>query len=244
MYKERAEVSVKFDPVLDDKGKQKKDKNGKPLYKPVIESVGTPLTLLALASKIEQRANDKKLKVDAIKGKFAGDKYHYPEGATVSGVRWDVSKDDPKRLVMSGTVNGVKVKPVVLSEEVSFALRNKLVTLEQAFMENKELRTQALSLNKGVYRANVEQNAIDAMVSRVCDTSAKAFTPEQVDAINAAVGKSKDRGEAIKALWEKAEPVMLGKGADKGWFESAKQELNAVAANTWEQKPEGVGVSR
>lgn len=244
MYKQRAEVTLKYEPVMDEHGNQKKNKDGKALYNTVVESVGAPLTLLAIASKIEQRAVNKKAKVDAIKAQFPSGKYHYPESAKVTSVRWFPSKEDPKRLVMTGVVNDISLKPVTLSEEASFAIRNKIITNEEALMENKELRSQLFDLNKGNYLASVEKNAVDAMVARVTDPTAKSFTAEQVDAINIAIKRSGDRGAAIKALWEKAEPQMLAKGADKAWFESAQQELNAVAAKTWEQKPEGVGMSR
>ena len=159
-------------------------------------------------------------------------------------MHWTRSKDEPGRLVMTGKVNGVEVKPVMLSEEASFGISNKIITNEEAFMENKELRSQLLKINASNYRSAAEGNAIDALVARVTDPAAKSFTAEQVAAINAAIGRSEDRGAAIRSLWEKAEPQMLEKGADRSWFEGAQQELNAVAAKTWEQKPEGVSVGR
>ena len=243
MYLQRAEVVTDYEPVLDKKGNQMKSKDGKPMNRLVVKSVGAPLTLLAIASKIEQRSVDRKNKVAAVVEKFRG-KFHYPESANVTAVHWTRSKDEPGRLVMTGKVNGVEVKPVMLSEEASFGISNKIITNEEAFMENKELRSQLLKINASNYRSAAEGNAIDALVARVTDPAAKSFTAEQVAAINAAIGRSEDRGAAIRSLWEKAEPQMLEKGADRSWFEGAQQELNAVAAKTWEQKPEGVSVGR
>ena len=243
MYMQRAEVKTEYEPILDKDGKQKKSKDGKPMNRLVVKSVGAPLTLLAIASKIEQRSVDRKNKVAAVVEKFRG-KFHYPESANVTAVHWNRSKDESGRLVMSGKVNGVEVKPVMLSEEASFGIANKLITNEEAFMENKELRSQLLKINASNYRSAAEGTAIEAIVSRVTDSTAKSFTAEQVAAINAAIGRSEDRGAAILALWEKAAEHPDMKAADKSWIESAQQELNAVAAKTWEQKPEGVSVGR
>lgn len=243
MYIHRAEVETAYEPILDKKGNQVKTKDGKPMSRLVVKSIGAPLTLLAIASKIEQRSVDRKNKVAAVVEKFRG-KFHYPESANVTAVHWTRSKEEPGRLIMTGKVNGVETKPVMLSEEATFGISNKLITNEEAFMENKELRSQLLKLNASNYRSAAEATAIEALVSRVTDPAAKSFTAEQVAAINAAVGRSEDRGSAIRSLWEKAEPKMLEKGADPSWFESAQQELNAVAAKTWEQKPEGVSVGR
>lgn len=229
MYRNRAEVT------LDSKGQ--------------VEKVGKSITLLELADAVVKRsiANRENRESALVEARgIDWSQFRAPVGAKLSQL-YTKDSNEPLRQWLNGQVNGVAVKGALLSAVETIALKEKLATREQVFMHNAFTSKQALDINKANYldlKENAESNAVQIIVKRASDPTAKSFTREQVDLINLAVGKSDNRETVVTSLYEKAEVELRKSGVDESWIESAKEELKEIATEQWKEKSESVSQGR
>ncbi len=216
-----ASIRHRAEVTLDDKGK--------------VKTVGAPLTLADIAGRVESRvmaqrqANEAKVesaqKVDWNKLLST---YKLPEGATLTALRFAPSKDNPDRVWLNGKANGIEVF-ALLSKNETTAVKNKLLTLEQAAAVNKEFRTKVNSIVAPAKAVSMG-DAVNAVIDRASDPAAKAFTPEQVKVLNDFAADAKtpeERQKIFDGVWAGAQAKLAG--VNEAWLKDAHQELNDLA---------------
>ena len=202
------------------------DKDGK------VKALGAPLTLAAIASRVEQRVSAqrqaKSEKTNAAKA-VKWENYKLPEGAKVDKLRWAPSKD-PDRVWLNGVVNGMEVRGL-LSKIESTAVREGFATKEQVLMANRDLGNKVKAILGIATAVSVSEDAaVKAVVDRATDKNAKAFTPEQYKTLNEfAAGQDSPEGRkaVFDSLMEKAAPQLEGVNAK--WVEDVRNELDDLA---------------
>ncbi len=217
------------------------DKDGK------VKSLGAPLTLAAIAARVEQRVmaqrQAKSEKTNAAKA-VKWDNYKLPEGAKVDKLRWAPSKD-PDRVWLNGVVNGMEVRGL-LSKNESTAVREGFATKEQVLMANRDLSDKVKTvLGIATAVAVTEDAAVKAVVERATDKNAKAFTPEQYKTLNEfAAGQETPEGrkEVFDSLMEKAAPQL--EGVNPKWVEDVQHELDDLAEGVERDQARTQSVSR
>lgn len=215
------------------------DKDGK------IKSLGAPLTLAAIAGRVEQRVMTHRQarteKVNAAKA-VKWDNFKLPEGAKVDKLRWSPSKE-PDRIRLSGIVNGLEVS-ALLSRNESTAVREGMATMEQAAAANREFSSKVKGiLGIATAAAVTEDAAVKAIVDRVGDKTAKSFTPEQYKTLNefAADAETPEaRKEVFDGLMAKAAPQL--EGMNPKWIQDAQSELDDLAEGA--ERSQSQGMSR
>ena len=153
--------------------------------------------------------------------------HQLPEGAKLRNVHFSQAKNDPDRIWISGKVNGVEIFALLTPNETA-AVRNKIITLEQAAKVNKEFYTKIKEIVKPI-ASNISA-AVKAVVDRASSPSAKAFTPEQVKVLNEYASNAEspeDRLKVFNDVWVQAKTELSG--VNEAWVKDAHQELNDLA---------------
>ncbi len=213
-----------------------------------VVKVGKPLSMADIAGRFEQRVNAQReaaaAKVESAQ-KFDWSKYKFPEGATVTGLHPGKVKDDPDRLWLNGTVNGIKVSGL-LSKDETTAVKNKMATLEQVGAANKVFSQKVKNIVAASKSVGVtEDAAVKAIIDRASDKNAKSFTPEQRDVLMRFSGSAElpdAREKAFEGLWEKAETALKDAGVNEAWQKDAHDELKDLAQGV--VREEGQGMKR
>lgn len=240
----RAEVEGKMVPVLDRKTKQPlKDANGKDITRFEVTKIGAPITLADLASRVEQRVNARTEKMEGAK-KVDWGRYYLPEGAKVTqNWHYEKLKNDPDRVKLVGEVNGAAVEGV-LSKNETTALRNGMATFDQAAMANSEIRKKVLGIVALLKSQGVsEKAAVDAIVERAKDSTAKSFTPEQKETLKAyaaSKGSEEERPAIFEGLWEKAAVELSALGTNEKWQQQAHDELTKLGVGQEVSEQQGM----
>ena len=195
---------------------------------------GDPLTLAEIAAHVEQRIMEQRkaqdMKFEAAKNvdwEKLLSTHQLPEGAKLKNVHFSQAKNDPNRIWISGKVNGVEIFALLTPNETA-AVRNKMITLEQAATVNKEFFAKIKEIVTPV--ASTISAAVKAVVDRASSPSAKAFTPEQVKVLNdyASIAESpEDRQKVFNDVWFQAKSELSG--VNEAWLMDAHQELNDLA---------------
>lgn len=204
------------------------DKNGN------IIGFGDPLTMAEIAARVEKRVLDyrkaKDMKFETAK-KVNWNKllstHQLPEGAKLQNVHFSQAKSDPDRIWISGKVNGVEIFALLTPNETA-AVRNKIITLEQAATVNKEFFAKIKNIVTPF--ASTMSAAVKAVVDRASSPSAKAFTPEQVKVLNDYASNTEspeDRQKVFNDVWVQAKTELSG--VNEAWVKDAHQELNDLA---------------
>lgn len=202
--------------TLDDKGQ--------------VKTVGKVVSTLDIAAMVETRslaerqAKDQKLeaakKVDWGKNKL-------PEHIHLTSLNYAKSKD-PDRVWLRGKVNGIEVSGLLSVNETT-ALRNKLASLETLAASNKHFRETAIAIAGGnQVKAVTEAEAVQVVIARASDKTAKSFTPAQVEVLNSYAG-GQDKGGVFVDLFEKAKPALDQAGVNAKWQEDTRQEMADLA---------------
>lgn len=195
---------------------------------------GDPLTLAEIAARVEQRIMEQRkaqdMKFESAKNvdwKKLLSTHQLPEGAKLRNVHFSQAKNDPDRIWISGKVNGVEIFALLTPNETA-AVRNKIITLEQAAKVNKEFYTKIKEIVKPI-ASNISA-AVKAVVDRASSPSAKAFTPEQVKVLNEYASNAEspeDRLKVFNDVWVQAKTELSG--VNEAWVKDAHQELNDLA---------------
>lgn len=210
-----------------------------------IESIGGPMSMADIAAKVENRVRDyrqsQEMKLQSAQ-KVDWNKllstHKLPEGVSLTNIHFAPSKDDPDRVWLSGKANGIKVFTLLTKDETT-AVRNKIITLEQAATVNKGFREKVMSIAAPV--ATSISAAVKAVVDRASSPSAKSFTPEQVKVLNsfAADAESPDeRQKVFDNVWENCKEKLAG--VNKAWVKDAHQELNDLAEGIVRTEQQGL----
>lgn len=232
-----ASIRHRAEITLDDKG--------------LVVKVGKPLSMADIAGRVEERVNAQR-QVTAAKMESAQkvdwSKYKFPEGATVTGLRYAPAKDKEGKVMadrvwLNGTVNGIKVFGL-LSKNETTAVKNKMATLEQVGAANKEFSQKVRDIvnnNKSV--GITEDAAVKAIIDRASDKNAKSFTPEQRDVLMK-FAESADvpevREKVFDGLWEKAETALKDAGVNEAWQKDAHEELKDLAHGAIREEGQGM----
>lgn len=225
---------------------QVKGKDGKTYDRDVVKSIGAPLSLADIASRVEQRVVSQRearqaqlesaQKVDWNK---ILDSHKLPEGVALTGLRYAPFKDDPNRVWLNGKANGIEVFSL-LSKNETTAVKNKIITLEQAAAVNKGFR-EKVTVIVAPAAAVTLNDAIKAVVDRASSQSAKSFSPEQVKVLNdfaAKASTAEERQNYFDAAWAGAESQL--EGVNKVWVNDAHIELNDLAQGIVRSEQQGV----
>lgn len=225
---------------------QVKGKDGKTYDRDVVKSIGAPLSLADIASRVEQRVVSQRearqaqlesaQKVDWNK---ILDSHKLPEGVALTGLRYAPFKDDPNRVWLNGKANGIEVFSL-LSKNETTAVKNKIITLEQAAAVNKGFREKVTAIVAPAAAVTLN-DAIKAVVDRASSQSAKSFTPEQVKVLNdfaAKASTAEERQNYFDAAWAGAESQL--EGINKVWVNDAHIELNDLAQGIVRSEQQGV----
>lgn len=206
--------------TLDDKGQ--------------VKTIGEPLSMADIAARFENRVKalreERSSKLEAAQGvdwaKLV-EKNKIPEGVTITGLRFSTIKDDPDHVWLNGKVNGIEVA-ARLSPTETTAVKNKIITLEQAATVNNYFRKKIDSIVAPVAAVSIDA-AIKAVVDRAKDPSAKSLTPEQVKTINdfVATAAPEDRQKLFDAVWDGAKAQL--DGVNETWVKDAHDELTDLA---------------
>ena len=229
-----ASIRHRAEVTLDDKGQ--------------VKAVGAPLSMADIAGRVETRvlaqrqAHEAKLesaqKVDWNK---VLDSHKLPEGVALTGLRYAPAKDKPDRVWLNGKANGIEVF-ALLSKNETTAVKNKILTLEQAAAVNKEFREKVIAI--AAPAASVTLNdAVKVVVDRASSQTAKAFTPEQVKVLNgfaAGAETPEERQKLFDGVWAGAQAKLAG--VNEAWVKDAHQELNDLAEGA--VREEGQGLKR
>ena len=137
------------------------------------------------------------------------------------------SKDNPDRVWLTGKANGIKVFTLLTADE-STAVRNKIITMEQAATVNNYFRKKINSIVAPVAAVSIDA-AVKSVVDRAKDPSEKSLTPEQVKTINdfVATAAPEDRQKLFDEVWAGARAQL--DGVNEAWVKDAYQELNDLA---------------
>lgn len=228
-----ASIRHRAEVTLDDKGQ--------------VVKVGKPLSMADIAGRVEQRVNAQRqataAKVESAQ-KVDWSKFKFPEGATVTGLRYAPAKDKegkvmPDRVWLNGTVNGIKVFGL-LSKNETTAVKNKMATLEQVGAANKEFSQKVRDI-VAPYQTENEKAALKAIVNRASDPSAKAFTVDQVKVLEdyaTHASTSEDRQKLFDGLWEKAKPEISV--VPDAWQKDAHEELKDLAEGVVRGESQGM----
>lgn len=210
-----------------------------------IESIGDPMSMADIAAKVENRVRDyrqsQEMKLQSAQ-KVDWNKllstHKLPEGVSLTNIHFAPSKDDPDRVWLSGKANGIKVFTLLTKDETT-AVRNKIITLEQAATVNKGFREKVMSIAAPV--ATSISAAAQAVVDRASSPSAKSFTPEQVKVLNsfaADAEKPEERQKVFDNVWENAKDKLTG--INEAWLKDAHQELNDLAEGIVRSEQQGL----
>ena len=153
-----------------------------------------------------------------------------PEGANVTSLRYSNAKDHPDNVWLKGKVNGIDVFGLLSTNETT-AVRNKLATLDQVAAANKDFSQKVADIVSGKQQGVSENDAVKAIVDRASDSTAKAFTPEQVGYITKFLGDIDGDGrmDVAEELWGKAKNDLDAKAVNSAWQEDAHNELKDLA---------------
>ena len=228
---ELASIVHRADVTVDEKGK--------------IKSIGDPMSMADIAAKAEKRVRDyrksQEIKLESAQ-KVDWNKllstHKLPEGVSLTNIHFAQSKDDPDRVWLTGKANGIKVFTLLTPDETT-AVRNKILTLEQAATVNKGFREKVMSIAAPV--ATSISAAVKAVVDRASSPSAKAFSPEQVKVLNsfsANAESSEERQKVFDDVWVNAKDKLTG--VNEAWVKDAHQELNDLADGFVRTEQQGV----
>ena len=113
-----------------------------------IVGLGEPLTMADIAARVEKRILEhrkaKDMKFETAKNvdwKKLLSTHQLPKEAKLQNVHFSQAKNDPDRIWISGKVNGIEIFALLTPNETA-AVRNKIITLEQAATVNKEFFTK------------------------------------------------------------------------------------------------------
>ena len=88
-----------------------------------------------------------------------------------------------------------------------------------------------------------EDAAVKAIIDRASDSSARAFTPEQVKTLNAFAKDAEtpeQREQVFAGLWEKAQPKLAADGVNEHWQQDAREELSDLAQGAVRSEQQGM----
>lgn len=209
-----------------------------------VKHVGTPLTMADIAARVEQRVLAQR---EAKQAKLAGakkvdwSKFKFPEGATVTSLRFAPSKN-PDRVWINGRVNGIEVFGL-LSKNETTAVKNKLATLEQVAAANKEFSDKVKAIVAPAEAKTItEDAAVNAIIARAGDKTAKAFTAEQRDTLLGFASGAETPEARMKVfddLFAKAEPE-LKKLPNEKWVEDTHAELKELSEGIVRSEQQGL----
>lgn len=210
-----------------------------------IESIGSPMSMADIAAKVEKRVRDyrqaQEIKLESAQ-KVDWNKllstHKLPEGVSLTNIYFAQSKDDPDRVWLTGKANGIKVFTLLTPDETT-AVRNKILTLEQAATVNKGFREKVMSIAAPV--ATSISAAVKAVVDRVSSPSAKAFSPEQVKVLNSFAADAEspeERQKVFDDVWVNAKDKLTG--VNEAWVKDAHQELNDLAEGIVRTEQQGL----
>lgn len=213
-----------------------------------VVKVGKPLSMAAIAGRVEQRITAQRelrdAKVESAQ-KVDWSKFKFPEGATVTGLHYVATKDDPDRVWLNGKVNGIEVFGL-LSKNETTAVKNKMATLTQAGAANKAFSQKVSDILKNSQSVAVGVDAaVQAIVARTSDPAAKSFTPEQRETLmkyTASAATPDAREKMFDELWGKAETALKDAGVNEAWQKDAHEELKDLANGV--VREEGQGMKR
>lgn len=228
---ELASIAHRADVTVDSKGK--------------IMSIGGPMSMADIAAKVENRVRDyrqsQEMKLQSAQ-KVDWNKllstHKLPEGVSLTNIHFAQSKDDPDRVWLTGKANGIKVFTLLTKDETT-ALRNKIITLEQAATVNKGFREKVMSIVAPV--ATSISAAVKAVVDRASSPTAKSFTPEQVKTLNSFAADAENPEERQKVfdnVWENCKEKLAG--INEAWAKDAHQELNDLAEGIVRTEQQGM----
>ena len=228
---ELASIVHRADVTVDEKGK--------------IKSIGDPMSMADIAAKAEKRVRDyrqsQEIKLESAQ-KVDWNKllstHKLPEGVSLTNIHFTKSKDDPDRVWLTGKANGIKVFTLLTPDETT-AVRNKILTLEQAATVNKGFREKVMSIAAPV--ATSISAAVKAVVDRASSPSAKAFSPEQVKVLNSFAADAEspeERQKVFDDVWVNAKDKLTG--VNEAWVKDTHQELNDLAEGFVRTEQQGV----
>lgn len=210
-----------------------------------IESIGDPMSMADIAAKVENRVRDyrqaQETKLEAaqkVDWNHLLSTHKLPEGVSLTNIHFAPSKDNPDRVWLTGKANGIKVFTLLTADETT-AVRNKIITLEQAATVNKGFREKVMSIAAPV--ATSISAAVKAVVDRASSPTAKTFTPEQVKVLNsfaADAEKPEERQKVFDNVWENAKDKLAG--VNEAWVKDAHQELNDLAEGIVRSEQQGL----
>lgn len=210
-----------------------------------IESIDDPMSMADIAAKVENRVRDyrqaQEMKLEAAQ-KVDWNKllstHKLPEGVSLTNLHFAPSKDNPDRVWLTGKANGIKVFTLLTADE-STAVRNKIITLEQAATVNNYFRKKIDSIVAPVAAVSIDA-AVKAVVDRAKNPSAKSLTPEQVKTINdfVATAAPEDRQKLFDEVWADAKAQL--DGVNEAWVKDAHQELNDLAEGIVRTEQQGL----
>ena len=211
-----------------------------------VKSVGAPLTMAEIAGRMEQRVQAQRQnngeKLEAAQ-KVDWSKFKLPSAANLTGLRYSAVKDNPDRVMLHGQVNGIEVSGL-LSKNETTAVKNRVATLEQAAAANEQFRNKVLDiLGPGEKKGVSEDAAVKAIIDRASDSSARAFTPEQVKTLNEFAKDAEtpeQREQVFAGLWEKAQPKLAADGVNEHWQQDAREELSDLAQGAVRSEQQGM----
>lgn len=211
-----------------------------------VKSVGAPLTMADIAGRMEQRVQAQRQtngeKLEAAQ-KVDWSKFKLPSAANITGLRYSAVKDNPDRVMLHGQVNGIEVSGL-LSKNETTAVKNRVATLEQAAAANEQFRNKVLDIvGPGEKKGVSEDVAVKAIIDRASDSSARAFTPEQVKMLNAFAKDAEtpeQREQVFAGLWEKAQPKLAADGVNEHWQQDAREELSDLAQGAVRSEQQGM----
>lgn len=225
MIRHRSEV------VIDDKG--------------MVKSLGRPLSMADIAGRVEDRTlsqrQEKAAKLESaqnIDWNKLLSKNKLPEGVTLSNLRFSPAKDNPNQVWLTGKANGIEVGGLLSTNETT-AVRNKILTLEQAATLNKFISEKIKAIAAPVAAVSLG-DAVKAVVARASSPSAKAFTAEQVKVLNdyaSGVG-DEDRPKIFGDVWDAAKDEL--KSVNEAWVKDAHQELKDLAEGIVRSEQQGL----
>lgn len=226
MIRNRAEVT------LDEKGQ--------------VKTVGRAMTMADIAGRVQNRVKSvrdaKEAKLDAVKkidwNKLL-EKNKLPEGVTLTNLRFSPVKDNNDQVWLSGKANGIEVGSMLSINETT-AVRNKVLTLEQAATLNKLFSDKVKAIAAPVAAVTMGE-AVKAVVDRASSPSAKAFTSEQIKVINdfaSSASSPEERQKLFDGIWVGAQAKLAG--VNEAWLKDAHQELNDLAEGVVRSEQQGL----
>lgn len=210
-----------------------------------IKSIGRPMTMADIAGRVENRslsqrqAKAAKLEsVQKIDWNKLLEKNKLPEGVALTNLRFSPVKDNPDQVWLSGKANGIEVGGMLTTNETT-AVRNKILTLEQAATLNFSIREKVKAIAAPVASISLGE-AVKAVVARASSPSAKSFTPEQLKVLNdyASSSEPEERQKAFGEVWDAAKDEL--KSVNEAWVKDAHQELKDLAEGVVRSEQQGM----